>query len=111
MTGRVVGSGSWRELFSRRYRGAATVLAGGVAIYATNEFITMSLLPSAIDEIGGARLYAWVTTVYLVASVVGATTVGPVLTRSGRAVPISVRCWDSRPAVPRACWPRACRCC
>ncbi|MGV0994080.1 MAG: MFS transporter [Mycobacterium sp.] len=83
MTGRVVGSGSWRELFSRRYRGAATVLAGGVAIYATNEFITMSLLPSAIDEIGGARLYAWVTTVYLVASVLGATTVGPVLTRFG----------------------------
>ena len=83
MTGRVVGAGSWRELLSRRYRGAATVLAGGVAIYATNEFITMSLLPSAIDEIGGARLYAWVTTVYLVASVVGATTVGPVLTRFG----------------------------
>lgn len=70
-------------MFSRRYRGAATVLAGGVAIYATNEFITMSLLPSAIEDIGGARLYAWVTTVYLVASVIGATTVGPVLTRFG----------------------------
>lgn len=54
-----------------------------MAIYATNEFITMSLLPSAIKEIGGARLYAWVTTVYLVASVVGATTVGSVLTRFG----------------------------
>ena len=75
--------GTWRELFGRRYRGAATVLAGGVAIYATNEFITMSLLPSVVEEIGGARLYAWVTTVYLVASVIGATTVGSVLTRFG----------------------------
>ena len=83
MTDTAAGAGSWRELLSRRYRGAATVLAGGVAIYATNEFITMSLLPSAITEIGGARLYAWVTTVYLVASVVGATTVGSVLTRFG----------------------------
>ena len=82
-SGPSAGPGTWRELFGRRYRGAATVLAGGVAIYAINEFITMSLLPSAIEEIGGARLYAWVTTVYLVASVLGATTVGSVLTRFG----------------------------
>jgi len=75
--------GSWRELLSRQYIGATTVLAGGVALYATNEFITISLLPSAITDIGGARLYAWVTTVYLVASVISATTVGPVLIRFG----------------------------
>ena len=58
-------------------------MAGGVALYAINEFITMSLLPSVVADIGGARLYAWVTTVYLVASVVSATTVGPVLARFG----------------------------
>lgn len=73
----------WRDLLGREYLGAATVLAGGVAIYATNEFITMSLLPSAVGDIGGERLYAWVTTVYLVASVVAAAAVGPVLVRFG----------------------------
>ena len=83
MTGTVAGAGSWRELFGRRYRGATIVLAGGVGIYAINEFITMSMLPSVIADIGGARLYSWVTTVYLVASVIGATTVGSVLTRFG----------------------------
>lgn len=76
-------AGSWRELLGRDYGGATTVLAGGVAIYAINEFITMSLLPSAVADIGGERLYAWVTTVYLVSSVIAATTVGPVLTRFG----------------------------
>lgn len=76
-------AGSWRELLGREYLGAAIVLAGGVAIYAINEFITISLLPSAVADIGGERLYAWVTTVYLVASVMAATTVGPVLTRFG----------------------------
>jgi MFS family permease len=75
--------GGWGELLGREHLGAATVLAGGVAIYATNEFITMSLLPSAVADIGGERLYAWVTTVYLVASVVAATTVGPLLLRLG----------------------------
>ncbi len=83
MTDTTAEHGSWRELLSREYAGATTVLAGGVALYATNEFITISLLPSTITDIGGARLYAWVTTVYLVASVIAATTVGPVLIRFG----------------------------
>ena len=83
MTGTAAGTGSWRELLGRDYAGATTVLAGGVAFYAINEFITMSMLPSVVADIGGERVYAWVTTVYLVASVMSATTVGPLLTRFG----------------------------
>jgi len=52
-------------------------------LYATNEFLTISLLPSAVADIGGRRFYAWVTTVYLVGSVVAATTVNPMLLRCG----------------------------
>ncbi len=73
----------WRELLGPRNLGASTVLAGGVALYATNEFLTISLMPSAVTDIGGQRLYAWVTTVYLVGSVVAATTVHAVLMRLG----------------------------
>jgi MFS family permease len=40
-------------------------------------------MPSAVEDIGGQRLYAWVTTVYLVASVVAATTVHSTLMRLG----------------------------
>lgn len=76
-------TGTWRELLSRRYIGTATVLAGGVALYATNEFLTISLLPSTVADIGGQRFYAWVTTVYLVASVIAATTVSSMLQRFG----------------------------
>jgi MFS family permease len=76
-------TGSWRELLGPKHLGASTVLAGGVALYATNEFLTISLLPSAVAEIGGHRFYAWVTTVYLVASVIAATIVGAVLSRLG----------------------------
>lgn len=59
------------------------MLAGGVALYATNEFLTISLLPNTVADIGGARFYAWVTTLYLVGSVVAATTVNVVLLRLG----------------------------
>ena len=66
-----------------KYLGTSTVLAGGVLLYATNEFLTISLLPSAVADIGGQRLYAWVTTVYLVTSVAAATTVSALVARFG----------------------------
>ncbi|MDT5145423.1 MAG: hypothetical protein QOC58_68 [Mycobacterium sp.] len=76
-------TGGWRELLGATYLGASVVLAGGVALYATNEFLTSSLLPNTVAEIGGSRLYAWVTTLYLVGSVVAATMVNPILLRVG----------------------------
>ena len=82
MTDTASETGSWRELLGK-HLGTSTVLAGGVAMYATNEFLTVSLLPSAIAEIGGGRLYAWVVTLYLVGSVVAATTVNSILRRFG----------------------------
>jgi MFS family permease len=75
--------GSWRELLGRERIGTATLLAGGVGLYATNEFLTISLLPSTVADIGGQRFYAWVITVYLVGSVVAATAVNALLTRFG----------------------------
>jgi MFS family permease len=76
-------AGGWRELLGPKTLGASTVLAGGVALYATNEFLTISLMPSAVADIGGQRFYAWVTTVYLVASVAAATTVHATVMRLG----------------------------
>jgi MFS family permease len=76
-------AGSWRALLGPRFLGTSTLLAGGVALYAINEFLTISLLPSTVADIGGERLYAWVTTLYLVGSVVAATTVSAALLRLG----------------------------
>jgi MFS family permease len=76
-------AGTWRELLGPNYLGASTVLAGGVLLYATNEFVTISLMPSAVADIGGQRFYAWVTMVYLVGSVIAATTVHSTLMRLG----------------------------
>ena len=64
----------------------SAVVAGGVVLYSTNEFLTISMLPSTINEIGGERIYAWVTTLYLVGSVVAAATVNSLLDRVGACV-------------------------
>uniref|UniRef100_UPI0031D74EAC MFS transporter n=1 Tax=Mycobacterium sp. TaxID=1785 RepID=UPI0031D74EAC len=76
-------TGGWRALLGRAHLGTATLLAGGVALYATTEFLTISLLPSAVADIGGEQLYAWVTTLYLVGSVMAAAAVYPALQRFG----------------------------
>ena len=64
---------------------AALVLAGGVAMYATNVYVTAALLPSAIDDIGGAQYFAWVATAFLTASVISSMLVTRVLARLGAA--------------------------
>jgi MFS family permease len=76
-------AGGWNALLGSRYLGTSTLLAGGVALYATNEFLTISLLPSTVADIGGERFFAWATTLYLVGSVVAATTVNAALVRLG----------------------------
>lgn len=76
-------TGRWRDLLGSQFLGVSAVLAGGVVLYATNEFLTISMLPSVIKDIGGERLYAWVTTLYLVGSVVAAAAVHAVLVRVG----------------------------
>ncbi|NKY53614.1 MFS transporter [Nocardia vermiculata] len=74
-------AGSWREL--REYAGAAIVLAGGVLVGAVNIYVAASLLPSAVADIGGERLYAWNMTAFLVAQVVATMLVGWLLSRRG----------------------------
>lgn len=73
----------WRVLVARGRRGVVTVLAGGVLLFAVDTYVTASLLPSAVADIGGARFYAWVTTVYLLTSVLSATLVSRVLAALG----------------------------
>lgn len=75
--------GSWGELLGRRYRGVTVVLSGGVALYAVNVYLTTSLLPSAVDDIGGMNLYAWVMTSFLVASVFTSMLVSRTVNRRG----------------------------
>ncbi|MFF2806885.1 MFS transporter [Streptomyces sp. NPDC058000] len=73
--------GTWRELGS--HLGTALVLAGGVLVGAVNIYLTASLLPTAVADIGGERLYAWNMTVFLTAQVVATMLVSRTLARRG----------------------------
>ena len=62
-------TGSWHELFTA-YPRQAGVLAGGIAVYSTSVYVTTTLLPDAVADIGGRQFYSWAMTAFLLASVV-----------------------------------------
>ncbi|MEJ7634784.1 MFS transporter [Aeromicrobium sp.] len=75
--------GSWRTLLGREHAPVAMVLAGGVLLEASNVYLTTSLLPTIVADIGGAQYYAWTMTTFLVASVISAMLVSRTLTTKG----------------------------
>lgn len=80
---RTAPAGSWRELLGSRYASTAAVLAGGVLLEASNVYLTTSLLPTIVGDIGGAEFYAWTMMIFLLASVVSSMMVSRVLTQQG----------------------------
>jgi MFS family permease len=63
------GTNSWREFLAGDNKLKVTVFAGGVVIVAIEVYIGATLMPSVVAEIGGLELFAWVTTVFIVASI------------------------------------------
>ena len=76
-------SGTWGELVTGKYAPVAAVLAGGVLLEASNVYITTSLLPTIVGDIGGEQYYAWTMTSFLVASIITAMLVSRILTKYG----------------------------
>lgn len=62
---------SWGALFSNGNGIRAIALALGVMLHATNVYLATTVMPSIIKEIGGLEYYAWNTTLFVVASVIG----------------------------------------
>ena len=75
--------GKWRDLLSGNNAARSAALAGGVALHAINVYIATTVLPSVVKEIGGLNLYAWNTTLFVVASILGSALTGQVLSRAG----------------------------
>lgn len=62
---------SWGELLSGRNGLRSLALCGGVAVHAVNVYIVTTILPSVVQDIGGIEYYAWNTTLFVAASILG----------------------------------------
>jgi len=74
---------SWSDLFSKGNSLKAIVLALAVMLHATNVYLATTIMPSIIKEIGGLEYYAWNTTIFVVASVIGSVISANQMAKSG----------------------------
>ncbi|HWD13547.1 MFS transporter [Pseudochrobactrum sp. sp1633] len=63
----------WGDLLTGRNAVRSLALAGGVGLHAINVYIATTILPSVVTDIGGLDYYAWNTTLFIVASIIGST--------------------------------------
>ncbi len=59
------------QLFTPSLLPATLMLGGGVTLYAVESYITATVAPSIVRDIGGLALLAWVTTLFVAAAVLG----------------------------------------
>ena len=73
----------WRALFSGASRPIAIIIAAGIALHSANVYIAAAVMPSVAEDVGGLSLYAWATTVFVFAAVLGSTATSSLLGRVG----------------------------
>lgn len=73
----------WGALLSGKDGIRSLALAGGVALHAINVYLVTTILPSVVRDIGGLDYYAWNTTLFVIASIVGASLASRLLRRAG----------------------------
>ncbi|MDL2402217.1 MFS transporter [Rhizobium mayense] len=63
------------SLFSPGLLPATLMLGGGVVLYAVESYITATIAPSIVRDIGGLALFSWMTTLFVAAGVLGSISV------------------------------------
>ncbi|WP_445680294.1 MFS transporter [Radicibacter daui] len=76
-------STGWKEAFTGRTGLYTLVLDGGTAIHAVSLFLVSAALPSVVADIGGIALYSWTSLLFVVSSIVGASSAGLLKQRAG----------------------------
>ena len=66
----------WSALLRPAWLPAVSVLVGGVLLHSMNVLMLATVLPSVVDNLGGATLMSWTSSAFLASSIVAATCTG-----------------------------------
>jgi MFS family permease len=67
----------WRDVFRDGRAVPTVVLVLAIGLHAVDVFVISTIMPTVVQEIGGEAFYAWSTMLYMVASIAGAASGGP----------------------------------
>jgi MFS family permease len=73
----------WLAVLEPEWLPALTVLLGGVLLHSMNVLILATVLPSIVDEVGGATMMSWPTAAFVASSIIAATCTGVLSTAIG----------------------------
>ena len=73
----------WASLLKPEWLPLLAVLLGGVLLHSMNVMMLATVLPSVVEEVGGAALMSWPTTAFLASSIVAATCTGHLTSQFG----------------------------
>ncbi len=76
----------WSALLSGKNGIRSFTLAGGVALHAINVYIVVTILPSLVADIHGQQYYSWAATIFVTASLIGASLAAKLLLKTGPKV-------------------------
>ncbi|BCQ62129.1 hypothetical protein PBOI14_38790 [Pseudomonas sp. Boi14] len=96
----------WSALLLGKNGLRSAALAGGVALHAINVYLVTTLLPSVVKDIGGLDYYAWNTTLFVVASIIGSVLSTRALALLGPKPRTAWRAWCSCSVAACAPWRR-----
>lgn len=80
---------SWTEVFRGRAGVYTLLLNIGILFFAVDTFLINTLMPSIVADIGGVAFYAWAQMLYLIGSIMGAASYGPLRARIGGRLAIA----------------------
>ncbi len=86
----MISASGWSALLWGRNGLRSAALAGGVALHAINVYLVTTILPSVVKDIGGLDYYAWNTTLFVVASIIGSVLSAKCLSGLGPRVAYSL---------------------
>src|SRR5215510_7246414 len=73
----------WVALLKPHWLPAVAVLVGGVLLQSMSVLMLATVLPSVVDNLGGAALVSWTASAYMASSIVAATCTGYLATIMG----------------------------
>lgn len=73
----------WADLLSGSNLLRSLVVGAGMVLHAINTFIVVTIMPTVVRDIGGMPFFAWSTTLYVVASLLGGAACARLLHRLG----------------------------
>ena len=67
----------WRAIFTGRLGLYNLLLNLGTGLFAINQFVVSTIMPTVVGDLGGMRYYAWTFALFAVGAIIGAASSGP----------------------------------